>query len=592
MTSPLIPPLSSLLVWPDGQAPWAKQEEVHQRSSGARLYALLMEQRTGKTVVALGTASYQYQRFLEAGGFGGAPSGRSGVQAVQPPASVNLGGALPKLPKFERLSDIPKKPSKPGMIYRPEAWANKGLDAMLVVALPSGVPRNWRDEIERRLPASMRAKTFLWSSDRAANVGYAEEFRRFVSHEGFIALLINGEAIPTALAKKAIGTFLRARRALVVGDETSLICSQPGNVRAHVMEAIKKLPGAICRRILDGTPGDETPLDLFSQFSFLDKKILGFDSWVAFKAYYASWVVDEIYVPGGEKRKIRKQEVDDAGKKVYANLDVMAKSMAPYSFRVKRADCFDVPAKLYQPYRFELSAAQRKVYDPLREEFEAELRDGTIVSAAHALARMTRLDQVASNYWPSIKLPTICSNCAGDGCEACGDVGALIVATEKKIIDPERNPRIDALAEVISANREPGIVWAVFDETIDAVMALGEKLGLNPARYDGKVPEDEKAANKAAFQGGRSGLFVSKEASGGRGLDLSAAGWMAYAENSYSKRKRSQSEDRAEVAGRTRGTGIVDLIALDTYDEAKLAAHAAKGAASEFLWNLLRREHA
>lgn len=579
MTKELIPSLSELLIWPEGQKPWAKQEEGHQKSSGERLFALLMEQRTGKTGVTLGTAAFQYRRFLAAGGFGAAGA-----------ATIDL----PRLPKFARLSDLPKKPSKPSMIYRPEAWASKGLDAMIVVALPSGVPRNWRDEIELRIPPSMSPRTFLWDSKKADGVAYAEEFRRFVSHMGWAAFLINGEAIPTALARKAIGTFLRTRRALTVGDETSLICSQPGNVRAKVMDAIKGLPGAIARRILDGTPCEESILDAFAQFSFLDRKILGFDSWTAFKKFYASWEVAEIWVKNPktgrpEARNVLKQSVDEGtSKKVYANLDVMAKAIAPYSFRVRRADCFDVPDKLYKTHRFELSKAQRKVYDPLREEFEAELRDGTIVSATHALARMVRLNQVGSNFWPSMKLPMICPDCGGDGCEVCADVGALMIATEKKIIDPVSNPRLDALAEIITANREPGIVWAVFDETIDAILALGTKLGLDPVRYDGKVSEEEKAKNKAAFQGGRSGLFVSKEASGGRGLCLSAAGWHAYVENTWSRRKRSQSEDRAEVVGRTKGTAIYDVVADDTYDDIQLASQLGKLENAGEFWRQLK----
>ena len=53
MTKESIPSLLELLRWPPGQAPYAKQEEAHQRSAAERLFALFMEQRTGKTIVAL-----------------------------------------------------------------------------------------------------------------------------------------------------------------------------------------------------------------------------------------------------------------------------------------------------------------------------------------------------------------------------------------------------------------------------------------------------------------------------------------------------------------------------------------------------------
>jgi hypothetical protein len=588
-----IPPLSELLSWPAGQAPWAKQEEVHQRSANARVWALFMMQRTGKTPVILGTCAHQYGRFINAGGVG--PNGKPfDVTSMLPRRFVEARpGAKPGTKIEPRLEDLPKAPAH-DFIYRPKSWAERGLDALVVVAMPSGVPAGWAEEIALRLPKSMNAKALVWDSSRAETVSFAREFRDLVSHTGFACLLLNGEAIPTELAKKAVGTFLRARRAIVVGDETSLICSQPGNVRSHVMEAIRKLPGAICRRILDGTPGDEAPTDLFSQVRFLDPSILG-ESWTAFKSFYAVWETKGVWIKNPktgkpEERAIRAQAVDEAtGKKVYANLDVMAKKLAPISSRVQRSECFDVPAKLYTPYRFALSAAQRRVYDPLREEFEAELRDGTIVTAAHALARMTRLDQVRGDWWPPVALPMICVACGGDGCEACADVGAIMAKTAKKIIDPDRNPLIEAFVDVLSVNKEPGIAWATFDETIDAMMEAAERAGRTAVRYDGKVSDAAKLANKLAFQEGCADLMIAKEASAGRGLNLSAAKWLCYVENGYSKRKRSQSEDRAEVAGREHGTGIIDLIAYDTYDEKKLLAHMNKGETSELFWDFMRK---
>jgi len=583
----MLPTLKELLHWPPGQEPYTKQEEAHQASSGEKLFALFAEQRTGKTIITLGTSAYQYRRFLDAGGFGGKKlegEMRLGVRDLLP--AKFLKGSPGKRPGTfldPRIDDLPKKPTKPGFCYRPLHWATKGLDALLVVALPSGVPANWADEIAARIPADMNPRVMVWNSRKADRAEFAREFAALLEHEGFAAFLINGEAIPTDIAKKAVGTFLRCRRALTVGDETSLVCSQPGNVRSRVMEAIKGLPGALARRILDGTPGDESPLDLFSQVGFLDYKILGFDSWIAFKKYYAEWEEKTVYVKGKE-RKFTGMVEDEQGRKKFRNMDEMGRRLAPVSFRVRRKDVFDIPDKIRVPYHFELSQAQRDVYDPLREEFEAWLSDGLHVTAKHVLARMTRLDQVRGNWWPPTIVPTICAKCEGEGCDACHDVGAILAKTAKKIIDAKRNPLIEAAADVLSINKEPGIAWCVFDETVESMMTLASSRGLNPLRYDGSVDDEQKAANKRAFQAGHSGLLVGKEASGGRGLNLSAASWMMYVENGYSKRKRSQSEDRAEVAGRTFGTGIYDLIADDTYDAEKLAAHFAKGEVSENLW--------
>lgn len=558
--------LATLLNWPPGQAPWIKQEEAFAKSAGRGLFALFMEQRTGKTIVTLGDAVLGFDEFEEAGGFG-----------VEPGA---LTRSIPPLPKFNRIGDLPKKPTKPGMIYRPASWATAGIDALLVVAMPSGVPANWAAEAAARLPSRVNAKAFIWKSDKASTVHFSDDFKVLLGHDGLVILAINGEAIASPIARKAIGTFLRTRRALCVADETSLLCSQPGNVRARTLVAISKLPGAVRRRILDGTPSDESPLDLFAQVSFLDPKITGFDLWTPFKRYYAVWGTAEVYVKG-VRREFEAVVKDAAGKPVWAHLDELAANLAPHSFRVKRTDCFDVPDKVFAPYRFELSKAQRDVYDPLREEFEAELRDGTVVTVPHALARMIRLDQIGSNFYPPVAIPTICQECSGEGCPVCKDVGAIMGKTAKKIIDPDRNPRIEAFADVLSTNKEPGIAWATCDETIDAIISAAKMAGRIVVRYDGKVPPEQKAINLFLFKSGHADLIVAKESSAGRGLDLSRAAWMCYVENGWSKRKRSQSEDRCEVAGRSRGTGIIDLAAVDTYDGRKIDAHKVKGEVAE-----------
>lgn len=595
-----LPPLRELLYWPPGQAPYAKQEEAHQASSAKRLFALFMEQRCGKLVVSLGTAVHHYLRFLEAGGFGGTianggaglpqPLGVPSTNAIVPPELLDL---LPR--KFvsgsrgkregtrlaRRIDDLPVKPSNPGMIYRPAAWAGKGVDAIFVAAMPSGVPHNWAAELMVRIPANLNPLAFVWSTDRAGTAAFADEFLRALFHPGLVLFAINGEALTSSAAKKAIGTFLRCRRALTIGDETSLLCAGAAGKRALVLEAIKNLPGAVARRILDGTPGDESPLDYYAQVRFLSKKIFGFETYGAFKEHYAVWADKDVWV-AGKLRTFKAIAVDEiTGEKKWKNLDDLGTRLAPWSFRVKRTDCFDVPAKVYAPHRFELSVAQRAVYDPLREEFEAWLDAETKVKAAHVLSRLIRCDQVASNFWPPETIPTICGACQGDGCDACGDVGAIMGKTAKRIIDPARNPRIEALGEVFRLNPEPGIVWTVFNETSENAVKAAILTGRSYVRYDGTVGDDEKVANLNLFKTGKAEILISKEASAGRGLDGRAAMWHCYVENGYSKRKRSQSEDRAEVAGRVGGTGIIDLIAVDTYDDEKLKAHRSKAATSE-----------
>lgn len=590
----MIAPLSSLLAWPEGQAPYAKQEEAFALGAEREAFALLMQQRTGKTPVTLGTFAHHYSIFQSAGGFGGSIDVPGKVPPSPIPGRLKPSVEPPKLPprfvvgdgkRAGRFSDLPKDAARE-MIYRPASWAASGVDAMLVVAMPSGLPANWQRECDLRLPASMNHRSIVWDSGKSDGAAYAAAFRDLLGHPGAVSLFVNGEALRSADCRKAIGAFLRTRRALVVADETSLLMSDPTNFRARVMEAIKKLPGCILRRILDGTPVDESPFDAYAPFHWLDPRILGFTTFTAFKSRHGKYETQLIWI---KNRATGKPEERPIPKRIgYENVDELSMKMGKAAFVVERKDVFDVPAKLYQPYEFDLSAAQRAVYDPLKEEFEADVR-GDKVKAAHVLARMVRLDQVRAGYWPSEKVSVICENCLGEGCENCGDVGATIEPTPKKIIvAPKDNPLILAFSEVLSINRDPGIVWAVFDETCDALVDAARAAGRRAVRYDGTVKDAAKEAALADFQGGRADLIVSKESSLGRGLDGRAAGWMAYVENGYSNRKRAQSEDRAEVAGRKKGTAIIDLTARDTADQDKAAARKMKVSVASYVMQRIK----
>lgn len=562
-------------------------------SADRQAFALLMQQRTGKTPVILGTFAHYYAKFLSAGGFGGSTATTPGGRVPHVPASAASAVEPPKLPprflngdgkKQGRFSDLPKDAARE-MIYRPASWATTGVDAQLVVAMPSGLPANWQRECDLRLLPSMNHKSIVWDSGKSDGAAYAAEFAKLLAHPGAVGLFVNGEALGSVACRKAIGAFLRTRRALVVADETSLLMSDPGNLRARVMEAIKKLPGAILRRILDGTPVDESPFDAYAPFHWLDPRILGFSTFTAFKSRHGKYETQLIWI---KNRATGKPEERPIPKRVgYENVDELSMKMGKAAFLVERKDVFDVPAKLYQPYEFDLSPAQRTVYDPLHEEFEADLR-GDRLTAPHVLGRMIKLDQVRANYWPSEKVAVICGECLGEGCEACGDVGATIEATPKKVVDRDSNPLIAAFGDVLSLYKDPGIVWCVFDETCDAVYDLARRAGRSVVRYDGTVDGANKAIALEAFQGGRADLIVSKESSLGRGLDGRAAGWMCYVENGYSNRKRAQSEDRAEVAGRRKGTAIVDLMARDTADADKLAARAAKVSVASYVMRRIK----
>jgi hypothetical protein len=486
--------------------PWAHQQAAFDISFDKANFACLMEQRCGKTKVIIDTVAYQYEQGI--------------------------------------------------------------IDALIVVALPSGVHINWtKDEIPTHLPDRIPYKSVTWNSQKARTKTFQEDLKNLLYFKGLAVLSVNGEAIITETFRAYIALFLKLRKIFLAADETTLIMLHPGTQRSKMMLRLGRHPNVKFRRIMDGTPSGEGPFDLYTQFSFLDPRILGYTSFFAFKQRYAEWSTGYNGATGREYPVLEK----------YKNLDELASKIAPHSFRVTRKEAFpNMPDQIICHIRFELTSEQRRVYDQLSNNYEAELRDMTTVTAHHVLTRLMRLQQVGSNRWPSEKAFALCTACEGAGCEACDRVGAIETSTPAKIIDPLANPRLEALKDQITRTSDPFIVWCRFTTDVDDVLNLCTEMGRSPVRYDGKTSQDEKTQAREAFKYGAAGALVGNPNSGGRGLTLKSAKTIFNFSHFFSLLVYLQGNDRAEDPLAQRGTAIVDLIAEGTVDDDIAEAHRAK----------------
>lgn len=455
-------------------------------------------------------------------------------------------------------------------------YERREIDALSVVAAPAGIPANWRDELlgtphgdpPRRLPDWVPAMVIVWDCGRAEQVGYRQRLQALLNYKGLAVLLSPSEAVSTDNWRKFMARFVRARRVFGVVDESSLVMARPGNKRAKILRGMTH--HTTHRMIMDGTPAGESPLAMYPQLAYLSTAILGPANSAEFRVKYAVY-----------HKEVRKDGHEYPVLEGFQNLEEMAERLTPVSFRCLRRECYDIPDKIYQPYRFDLSSEQQRVYDELSTAYEAELSDGTEVSARMVLTRYLRLQQITSNYWPPIAELQLCPDCGGDGCEACDGLGGVPVMTQPKII-ANYDSRLEAYKEVVGLNAAlPLITWARFRPDVDKVMETLAAMGRRPVRYDGAVSRDQKHANKAAFQAGEATDIVCNQGAAQRGINLGRARGHIFYSNTYSGLQRVQAEDRTEIAGRAHGTFIVDLLARDTNDEDIVQAHIAKISLSE-----------
>lgn len=474
--------------------PYAHQLRAFEASRDTEAYALLMEQRTGKTKVALDTAAWLHQ--------------------------------------------------------------NKRIDGLVIIA-PNGVHRNWAvNEIPTHLPC--KHLTYVWNTGKASGKTSTENRAKICQPRTELSIVcVNVEALQSDACFNFVRKFMRAARCMVVVDESQTI-KTPGAARTKRVRALALK--AVYRRILTGTPAVESPFDLYSQFAFLDPKILGHLTFASFKARYGVWEEGYNRAQGRSYPKLVE----------YQRVEELTQKIAPHSFRVRRDECADLPPKIYQRVYFDLSAEQRKVYDELRSDYASELADGRVVTAPLVLTRYLRLQQVASNYWPSSTTIIEHEQCEGEGCEQCGFLGWAEHDIPAKQIGPI-NPRLEKALELIK--EEPGqvVVWARFTQDIDQLMTALQPTQ-SVGRYDGSISEEGRLLVRKLFAEGGLRILIANAAAAGRGINLSSASLMIYYSNSFSLEQRLQSEDRAESLTKKTGTSIIDLIATDTVDEEIVAS--------------------
>jgi SNF2-related domain len=228
----------------------------------------------------------------------------------------------------------------------------------------------------------------------------------------------------------------------------------------------------------------------------------------------------------------------------YRDLDKLHEMIQPISSRLTKEQAgLDLPPKLYQRIVFDLAPDQRRVYDQLRKEYMVELDNGVLVTAALAMVRILRLQQVASGYLPNPDDPE----------------------AEPILVPSAENPRLRAFMDWLEdVGKQQLIVWCRFTHDVDIICReLGPP---RCVRYDGLVGEKQKAEALDLFRSGRRQICVAKASSMGMGLTLVNSSISFYYSNTFSLLERLQSEDRQHRPGQHNPVTYVDLIADRTVD--------------------------
>lgn len=430
-----------------------------------------------------------------------------------------------------------------------DEWAERveqGRCHDLLILAPAGSYQNWVNELSTHLNESIFrcVRTFIWKSGLGKNA--SRNLDAFLKNLRWPrVLIVNIEALSTNEKIRDICvTFLSSvvgRRSMFVVDESTKI----RNGQAQRTKQVMALKGyADLRRILTGLVSPRSPLDLFSQFEFLDWRILGHESIYTFKRRYCILETTQVPIGKDEKGKVKWRKIETIV--AYKNLEELQAKIAPYSYRVLKKDCLDLPPKIYEKWEVELTAEQKRMYNELILFSTAELSECVHVTTNMVVTKLLRLHQLV-----------------------CGHT-----VDEKGVEHDVPSNRISALLEVLEEHGGKAIIWSNYRREIDKIVkALEKEYGKGcAAQFHGGNKSSRIKEEKAFLNDPKCRFMVSTQSAGGLGNTWVNANLVVYFSNTYDLELRMQSEDRSHREGLKHSVTYVDLVAPRTVDEKILSA--------------------
>lgn len=442
-------------------------------------------------------------------------------------------------------------------------YARGHIDCICVLA-PNGVHENWvLTEALLHIPDTVPFQSAYWSA--AANRKERAALDAIMTPRAAGApaplrmLTCNFEALLTDRCFKFVEAFVRSGKCYIVADESHKI-KDMGSRRTK--RSINLSKQAVVRRIGTGTNVANSPVDVFAQFEFLDPhgqhNMLGTHSLVAFRKEYCDLLPPQHGVIRhilerkeralGRKLTEHEKEVmmpaivrqDEMGRPIYKNLDQLQALLAAHSYRVLKTDCLDLPPQEYTTRYFHLTAAQRRVYDQMENEYRYVLDDNTALYTTRLVA-LSKLQQITSGF---------------------------LLMKDGSSLYLEDNPRIELLRSELEDFDRPAIIWSQFKEEQRNIERMLKGMGRGVETVNGDTPMGRRQSIRAEFMAGNLQYINAHPETLGTGFTLTRANLNIYYSNGFKLIDRVQSEARTHRIGAA-GESVEyrDFVAIDTRDD-------------------------
>jgi superfamily II DNA or RNA helicase len=387
-----------------------------------------------------------------------------------------------------------------------------------LAVVPRSLVFNWREEAARFAPA-LRVLEHV-------GVGRAKGDDRLPVHFDDYDLVLT----TYGTLRRDVAQLKNVAFDYLIFDESQAI-KNAGTVAAKAA----RLLGGRHRLCLSGTPIENHLGELWSQFEVLNPGLLGTSPALA----------------GGTSGGSGLDE---------ATRQMLARALRPFILRRTKAQvAADLPEKTEQTIYCELEAAQRKLYDELRDHYRGALlarvgREGMNKSKIQILEALLRLRQAAIHP-------------------------GLIDKTRA----PESSAKLEALLAQIQevlAEGHKALVFSQFTTMLAIVRDRLDQAGIVYEYLDGRTRDRQARVDR--FQSDpQCGLFLISLKAGGLGLNLTAAEYVFLLDPWWNPAVEAQAIDRVHRIGQTRQVFAYRLIARDTVEERIVELQQSKRALAE-----------
>ena len=327
------------------------------------------------------------------------------------------------------------------------------------------------------------------------------------------------------------------------------------------------------RQLLSATPAPNKEWEWWAQMAFLDDRVLG-NNFYKFRNTYFNLVRNGQAAPGAFLNKAQLRELQRTGFKYEIIKDAWMQALERMKPFVHVVDSLaGMPEEIDEFTIIEMSPEHRKIYNSMKEEYLAEIKQeiagqelSSYAVATMVLTKLLRLRQITSGF--------------------------VIDDQEQAISIIKTNPKVEALlARIEQYGRDQVIVWCQFHWEIDRmVQLLNEDVGGGVSQMHGRVSVHDRQPQCEAFISGKHRFMVAHPDSMAHGFTFINCHYQEFFSMSYSHENYIQCRGRTARHGQQNPCVYNHIFCKNTIDEDMYRIVTGKATAAEVAERYLKGE--